>query len=145
TFWRSDVTFYNPTSAAMSLALRYQPAGSDNRFVTPLSVTVGGGKTLVLADVLNWLGINSGSGALDVRWTSPSGPVATSRTYTTTTGGGTYGQSIDPVTEFGNDSYVPGLRSDFTFRSNVGFVNAGDTTIGVTTQLLGTNGQVLAD
>lgn len=144
TFWRSDVTFYNPTSSTMSLALRYQPAGADNRFVNALPLTVGAGKTLVLADVLNWLAINSGSGALDVRWSSPTGPVVTSRTYTSTTGGGTYGQSIDPVTEFGNDAYVPGLRSDLTYRSNVGFVNGGDTTIGVTTELLGTNGQTLA-
>jgi PKD repeat protein len=144
TFWRSDVTFYNPSSSTMSLALRYQPAGADNRFANALQLTVGAGKTLLLTDVLNWLGINSGSGALDVRWTSPAGPVVTSRTYTSTTGGGTYGQSIDPVTEFGNDAYVPGLRSDLTFRSNVGFVNGGDTTIGVTTQLLGTNGQTLA-
>jgi len=144
TFWRSDVTFYNPTSSTMSLALRYQPAGSDNRSVNPLPLTIGAGKTVLLADVLNWLGIASGSGALDVRWTSASGPVVTSRTYTSTTGGGTYGQSIDPVTELGNDAYVPGLRSDFTYRSNVGFVNGGDTTLGVTTQLLGTNGQILA-
>ena len=144
TFWRSDVTFYNPGSSTMSLSLRYQPAGSDNRFVNALILTVGAGKTLVLADALNWLGISSGSGALDVRWTSAIGPVVSSRTYTTTTSGGTFGQSIDPVTEFGNDAYVPGLRSDFTYRSNVGFVNGGDTTIGVTTQLLGTNGQTLA-
>ena len=144
TFWRSDVTFYNPGSSTMSLALRYQPAGSDNRFVNARVLTVGAGKTLVLADVLNWLGISSGSGALDVRWTSAIGPVVSSRTYTTTGNGGTFGQSIDPVTEFGNDAYVPGLRSDFTYRSNVGFVNGGDTTIGVTTQLLGTNGQTLA-
>ena len=144
TFWRSDVTFYNPGSSTMSLSLRYQPAGSDNRFVNARALTVGAGKTLVLADVLNWLGISSGSGALDVRWTSAIGPVVASRTYTTTTNGGTFGQSIDPVTEFGNDAYVPGLRSDFTYRSNVGFVNGGDTTIGVTTQLLGTNGQTLA-
>ena len=144
TFWRSDVTFYNPGTSTMSLSLRYQPAGSDNRFVNARVLTIGAGKTLVLTDALNWLGIASGSGALDVRWTSTLGPVVSSRTYTTTTAGGTFGQSIDPVTEFGNDAYVPGLRSDLTYRSNVGFVNGGDTTIGVTTQLLGTNGQTLA-
>src|SRR5206468_7030374 len=60
TFWRSDVTFYNPTTSTMSLALRYQPAGADNRFVNALALTVGAGKTLVLSDVLNWLGVSSG-------------------------------------------------------------------------------------
>ena len=144
TFWRSDVTLFNPGTSSMSLAVRYLPAGSDNRSVAPVTVTVGAGRTTVLADVLSWLGRQSGSGALDIRWSGAAGPVVTSRTYTTTSNGGTFGQSIDPVSEFSNDAYVPGLRSDFTYRSNVGFVNGGDATIGVTTQLLGSNGEVLA-
>ena len=39
---------------------------------------------------------------------------------------------------------MPGLRSDFAFRSNVGFVNDADVTTGVTVSLLGSNGQTLA-
>ena len=62
---------------------------------------------------------------------------------TTTDNGGTYGQSIDPVAAFGNDSFVPGLRSDSSFRSNVGFVNGGDTQLTVTATLLSDTGAVL--
>src|SRR5581483_9688453 len=144
TFWRSDVTMYNPTSSAMTLSLQYLPAGADDRFTQVRTVPVAAGKTLMLADILTWMGVSSGTGALDLRWTAGAGPVVTSRTYTTTASGGTYGQSIDPVTEFTNDAYVPGLRSDARYRSNVGFANGGDDIIGVTTELLGANGQVLA-
>jgi hypothetical protein len=70
--------------------------------------------------------------------------VVTSRTYTTVAGGGTYGQSIDPVAAFARDAFVPGLRSDSSFRSNIGFVNDSDVTTGVTVSLLASNGQTLA-
>jgi PKD repeat protein len=143
TFWRSDVTFFNPGLTTLTLTLRYLAAGQDNRGATPHSVTVPPSRTVVIADVTQSLGISSGSGALQVSWSGFSGPIVTSRTYTTTDGGGTYGQSIDPVTSFGNDSIVPGLRSDSSFRSNVGFVNGGDTQMTVTATLLSDSGGVL--
>ncbi len=144
TFWRSDVTMYNPTPSTMTLSLRYLAAGADDRFADVRTVPVGAGKTLSLSDVVMWMGVASGTGALDIRWSTSSGPLVASRTYTTTAAGGTFGQSIDPVTEFTNDTYVPGLRSDVRYRSNAGFVNGGDAVIGVTTELLGLNGEVLA-
>jgi len=141
TFWRSDVTLFNPNGvAAQTVTLRYRPAGADNRNAASRQFTVGAGRTMVLADVLSQFGLASGSGALEVAWSGSSGPVVTSRTYTTTTTGGTFGQSIDPVASFGSDAFVPGLRSDFAFRSNVGFVNNSDATIGVVVTLLSSNG-----
>ena len=103
-----------------------------------------GGRTTVLADILSSFGISSGSGALEVTWSAGAAPVVTSRTYTTVESGGTYGQSIDPVDAFRRDAFVPGLRSDNQFRSNVGFVNDSDVTTGVTVTLLGQFGQTLA-
>src|SRR5204862_613293 len=97
-----------------------------------------------LGDVMTRVGATAGSGALDVIWNSGTGPIIASRTYTTAANGGTFGQSIDPVQSFGYDSYVPGLRYDNAFRSNVGFVNGGDTTIGITATLLSSSGQVIA-
>ena len=143
TFWRSDVTIFNPGLTTMTLSLRYLAAGQDNRNAVPHSVSVPPSRTVVIPDITQALGVSSGSGALQVSWSSPSGPIVTSRTYTTTDGGGTYGQSIDPVTSFANDSYVPGLRSDSSFRSNVGFVNGGDTQLTVTATLLSDSGGIL--
>jgi hypothetical protein len=93
---------------------------------------------------MTWLGLGDGSGALQTNWNGAAGPVVTSRTYTTADSGGTFGQSIDPVPAYGNDSFVPGLRSDVSFRSNIGFVNGGDSTIGVNVTLLSTFGQTIA-
>ena len=143
TFWRSDVTLFNPGLSTMTVTLRYLAAGQDNRGAASYGVTLPASRTLVIPDVAQYLGISSGSGALQVLWSTASGPVVTSRTYTTTQTGGTYGQSIDPVTSFANDSYVPGLRSDFSFRSNVGFVNGGDGPMTVTATLLADTGAVI--
>jgi PKD repeat protein len=143
TFWRSDVTIFNPGLTTMTISLRYLAAGQDNRNAVAHSVSVPPSRTVVIADITQSLGVSSGSGALQVSWSGATGPIVTSRTYTTTDGGGTYGQSIDPVTSFANDSYVPGLRSDSNFRSNVGFVNGGDTQLTVTATLLSDSGGIL--
>jgi PKD repeat protein len=143
TFWRSDVTLFNPGLTTINVALRYLAAGQDNRGATSHSVAIPPSRTVVIADVAQSLGVSSGSGALQVSWNTAAGPIVTSRTYITTDNGGTYGQSIDPVASFGNDSFVPGLRSDSSFRSNVGFVNGGDTQLTVTATLLSDTGAVL--
>jgi PKD repeat protein len=117
TFWRSDVILHNPGSGSISLTLRYGGA--------PKSVTLQAGQTTVMADVLSQFGHSSGSGKLDVTWSGSSGPVVTSRTYTSVAGGGTFGQSIDPVASFGRQQFVPGLRHDASYRTNIGFVNHG--------------------
>lgn len=143
TFWRSDVTLFNPGVTTLTVALRYLAAGQDNRNVASQTVNVPPSRTVVIADVTQALGISSGSGALRVLWNAATGPIVTSRTYTTTVNGGTYGQSIDPVTSFANDSYVPGLRADSSFRSNAGFVNGGDAQMTVTATLLSDNGAVI--
>jgi len=118
TFWRTDVTLFNPTASRLSLALRYEGA---TKFIA-----IDAGKTVVLADVVNsQFGRSSGTGALNVSWSGSSGPLVTSRTYTSTTTNATFGQSIDPVSSFSTSAYVTGLRGDGAYRSNIGFVNGG--------------------
>jgi hypothetical protein len=143
TFWRSDVTLFNPGLGTMSVTLRYLAAGQDNRNAPSQVVTLSPSRTIVIADVAQMFGVSTGSGALRVSWNGSSGPIVTSRTYTTTDSGGTFGQSIDPVGSFGNDSIVPGLRADASFRSNVGFVNGGDAAMTVTATLLSDSGAVI--
>ncbi|HEV3484049.1 MAG TPA: PKD domain-containing protein, partial [Vicinamibacterales bacterium] len=136
TFWRSDVTLFNPANNRLILNLRYSG--------TTKSLSLGGRETFVLADVVTQMGFSGGSGTLDIAWNGGTGPVVTSRTYTTNDRGGTFGQSIDPVAAFGNTMYVPGLRSDVSFRSNVGFVNGGTETENVTVALLSPAGFEMA-
>lgn len=122
TFWRTDVTLFNPTGSRLTLALRYDGA---TRWIA-----LDGGDTVVLADVVSsQFGRSSGMGALKVSWSGTSGPVVTSRTYTSMLGtSATFGQSIDPVTSFSRSAFVTGLRGDSAYRSNIGFVNGGSET-----------------
>lgn len=144
TFWRSDVAIHNPQGQTLSVTARYIAAGTDGNAGATTGVTVAPNSTVTLADVLSSLGLTSGSGALELTWNGAAGPVVTSRTYTSTEGGGTYGQSIDPVAKFGSTVYVPGLRYDGAFRSNVGLVNGSTSAAGVTVSLLNTSGSVVA-
>ncbi|MEO8378943.1 MAG: PKD domain-containing protein [Acidobacteriota bacterium] len=136
TFWRSDVTLFNPTTDRMVLNLRY---GTSNR-----TLALGGRDTEVLEDILSSFNQASGSGALFVSWSSGTGPVVTSRTYTTTESGGTFGQSIDPIGGLSSRMFVPGLRNDSGYRSNVGVVNGGEESENVTLMVLSPSGTELA-
>jgi PKD repeat protein len=117
TFWRSDVIFFNPSNALSILTLRF---GSSTK-----SLALSARQTYVVSDILTQFGLSAGGGPLYVTWSSGSAPVVTSRTYTTDERGGTYGQSVDPIDAFASEMFVPGLRSDVSYRSNVGIFNGG--------------------
>jgi len=145
TFWRSDVTLYNPTGATKTVSMRFLIAGADNRGAASQNVALGAGQTLVLADVASrFLGTANSNGALELSWLGTA-PVIASRTYTTDGTGGTFGQSIDLVAAYGSTQYVPGLRNDASFRTNAGFVNTSDQTIGVTLSLISASGATIAN
>ena len=136
TFWRSDVTIFNPGSGWLSLTLRH---GGKNK-----SLFLMANETSVISDIVDAMGLESGTGTLVVSWDSSTGPIITTRNYTPAPDGGTFGQSIDPVAAFTNESYVTGLRSDSSFRANVGFVNGGTSPISVQVALIGANGAQVA-
>lgn len=136
TFWRSDVTLFNPTTDPMILTLRY---GGTTR-----TLALEGRDTEVLKDILTSFNQTEGSGALLVSWNGSTGPVVTSRTYTTSETGGTFGQSIDPIGTLRTAMFVPGLRNDSGFRSNIGVVNGGSESETITITVLSQSGNELA-
>lgn len=144
TYWRSDVSIFNPTGSPMNVAVRLWAADRDNRGAGAKTFSLGPSKSVRIADVMTWLGAGDGKGALVVSSSgAPANPVVTSRTYTTrTSDGGTYGQGIDGVaaSRFASDDIVTGLRSDFTNRANIGFVNTSAATAGVTVTLVAESG-----
>ena len=135
TFWRSDAVFFNPRGDRLQLTVRFNNA--------PLTIFLEPGRTTTISDVLAEYGLTSASGALEVSWNGGTGPVVTSRTYTTAANGGTFGQSIDPVTTFAHDVYVPGLQMTAGYRSNVGFVNGGTEALSVEVSLVAPTGAEL--
>lgn len=144
TYWRSDVTLMNPNTYSVRVGWRYLPSSSNNGGIGWSYLNLNGGETRVLRDVASLFGVTAGSGALEFAADGFTAPIITSRTYTTTSDGGTYGQSIDPVTSYRSDVWVPGLRSDASYRTNVGFYNNGDAATGVTATLVNLSGQTVA-
>lgn len=134
TFWRSDITLFNPHSTGQSLTLRY---GGRTR-----SLSLEARQTTILTDIVTQMGLESGLGPLEVSWDG-SGPVVSSRNYTNAARG-TYGQSIDPVASYGSEVYVAGLRSDTQFRSNLGFLNNGTASVVAEATLLSPTGSPMA-
>lgn len=148
TYWRSDLSLFNPTTNSIALQVRYLAAGADNRTSSAQSLAVSPSRGVVVTDVNDWLGVGPGTGALEITWSSAvQGPVVTSRTYTSREDGGTFGQSIGGVRHdgFRGEAIVPGLRSDGSFRTNVGFVNGGTAHLGVTVQIIAADGRVIAE
>ncbi len=136
TFWRSDVTIFNPGSGWLSLTVRYG-GKSKSLFLTA-------NETVVIPDIVQAMGFESGTGTLVVSWDDSTGAIITTRNYTPAPAGGTFGQSIDPVAAFTAESYVTGLRSDSSFRTNLGFVNGGTSPISVRLTLISASGTQLS-
>src|SRR5436189_133483 len=128
TFWRSDLMFFNPSNDHILVSLRY--AG------TTKTLGLNAHETYLVSDILTQFGFSSGNGPLAISWTGSVAPVVTNRTYTTDGSGGTFGQSIDPIAAFSNEMFVPGLRADVSYRSNVGVLNGGTDAEQLTVSLL---------
>ncbi|MGA7614452.1 MAG: PKD domain-containing protein [Thermoanaerobaculia bacterium] len=147
TFWRSELTIWNPGASPLSASLRFLPAGTDNRYALSKSLPVPAGSTVRIDDLLDWFGVSSGNGALLLTWSgSGGGPVLTTRTFTTRAGGGTYGQAIPgfELVHLGSDAWLAGTRSDSGFRTNVGVVNTNDQPSQVTLGLITPQGTTVA-
>src|SRR5436190_1539070 len=128
TVWRSDLMVLNPSNDHILVSLRY--AG------TPKTLGLHAHEQYLVSDILTQFGFSSGNGPLAISWTGSVAPVVTNRTYTTDGSGGTFGQSIDPIAAFSNEMFVPGLRADVSYRSNVGVLNGGTDAEQLTVSLL---------
>lgn len=144
TYWRSDVTIYNPTSSSMTVSLQFLAAGKDNSSAPSRSETIPAGSTIRLNDVLSRFGLSAGSGALRIV-ANAGNPIVASRTYTTRSDGGSFGQSIDAVAaeEFSSESVITGIRADGNYRTNIGLANGSTGWANVTLTLVRTNGSVI--
>jgi len=124
--WRTDLTIINPGTGDLITKIEF--LGPDG-VLASTNVHVPIGWVVSLSDVVAETLETTGAGALRI---SPNLGIvmATSRTYATTPDG-SYGQGIPGVTEGevfaeGELGYLPGLRQDEDFRTNIGFANTGE-------------------
>jgi hypothetical protein len=143
TRWRSDVELVNPRGRPATVRVSLLPAGDSCPEATPGVVTVASRAALRLDDVLWSVFGCDGAGAIEI--VPVEGEVAvSSRTYHVGDGG-TYGQyvpaagataALDP----GSPGWLPGLRHDRGFRTNLGLVNLSEQALVATVALFAGDG-----
>jgi|GEM_PF-1302478 len=147
TFWRSDVTFFNPTSNTMTLVVHLVYSDVDNRGARGRVITLHPGRSETILDVVDWLEAGNSRGALQIASSGGSGggPVVSSRTYTTRpSDGGTFGQFVGAVetNQFTSETTVTGLRSDAFYRTNIGIVSSSNEEVRVQLTLHDASSQI---
>lgn len=146
TYWRTDVSAFNPNATAVAVTLEYLPQSLDNSqggaVASPLTLLPFA--TAAVPDVAGSLfGVTNGKGALLVRSDRPL--VVTSRTYTNRSGGGTYGHGgppVQPQALAATPRTIAGVRQTDGYRSNVGLVT-GSRGVLVILRLRDADGAVL--
>ena len=138
TNWMSDIAIYNFRNVPLTLQLTFIQSGAGNannvEGLNPISLPafVPAAGNVLLKDVLSAVTIPPRLGAVMV---GGDGPFAvTSRTYNQAPNG-TYGQTVPPARDFLENAtgtvdnasafaYIPGLKVNSSYRTNLGFVAA---------------------
>jgi hypothetical protein len=122
--WRTDLCLLNRSgdTATAEITFHHDDGGSAS-----LTVDVPSGRQIVVSDVVAELGM-SGSGAIEID--ADQSLLASSRTYNSAEDG-TFGLFLDGVpvqatADSGDTVWLPQLRQDAAFRTNIGFANGGD-------------------
>lgn len=123
TFWQSDVSIANldPAPTTVTLTLLPEIRNGAQAFA-PMMVTrsVPAGAQLTLTNIVQSVFDRPGEkGALLVNSQTGAPLVLASRTFTSATSGGTYGQDVYGVL-VGGRGWVGGLRHDASYRTNIG-------------------------
>jgi hypothetical protein len=140
--WRTDVCLLNRSGAAASADVIFH---RDNGETGVYSTRLFDGQQIVLGDVVAEMGM-AGSGAIEI---DADGPLmASSRTYNSSEDG-TFGLFLDGVsargTAGGGDNvWLPQLRQNEAFRTNIGLVNSGDNEARISIFLHDASGTELA-
>jgi CubicO group peptidase (beta-lactamase class C family) len=123
--WRTDVVLLNRSGDTATAEITFH---RNNGETGSLSIGVFDGQQVVVGDVVAELGMD-GSGAIEI---GSDGPLlASSRTYNANADG-TFGLFLDGVplenaVGSGQSVWLPQLRQNGSFRTNIGLANSGDT------------------
>jgi hypothetical protein len=147
--WRTDIAIVNIGDGAATVDLTYVPYQSG----TPISRTV----QLAAGEIREWQDILvslfdlaatvSSKGTVQI--TTTGSILSTARTFNQGAAG-TFGQYLPArddadVIEFGSVGYIPLVKSNADFRSNVGFLNVGTRECDVEVELRGGGGGQLGN
>ncbi len=139
--WRTDLTLLNLSGGAATAELRFRGPGSST-----MMIVLADGEQRLVEDVVAELGA-SGSGSLEV--VSDRMIIVGSRTYNVGDAG-TFGQYLDgrpndALAGAGDTVWLPQLRQNTDFRSNIGLCNTTTTQATVRVRLFDGEGAQLAE
>jgi CubicO group peptidase (beta-lactamase class C family) len=122
--WRTDVCLLNRSGETAAADIVFH---RDNGETGTYSTTLSDGQQLVLGDIVAELGM-AGSGAIEIDADEPL--LVSSRTYNSGEDG-TFGLFLDGVSaqaaaDEGDIVWLPQLRQNESFRTNIGLANTGD-------------------
>ena len=122
--WRTDVCLLNRSGETAAAEIIFH---RDNGETGSFAIGLFDGQQIVLGDVVAQMGM-SGSGAIEIDADKPL--LASSRTYNAGEDG-TFGLFLDGVSaqnraDDGNTVWLPQLRQNPAFRTNIGLFNSGD-------------------
>ncbi len=136
--WRSDVTLFNPDDASVEIDLAFYDHNG-TRIAETRGIALPAKTSLHVEDILSspvfdTPGFDNTTGVLRIETRSPAVvyPMAHARTYSDQQSRGTYGQGIPaiPASEAnvrsGVPSFIPAVRHDFSYRTNLGLVSFGE-------------------
>jgi hypothetical protein len=140
--WRTDICLLNRSGDRATAEITFHRDNGDNR---SLAIDLLGGQQIVVGDVVAEIGL-AGSGALEI--TADRAIMASSHTYNAGVDG-TFGLFLDGVpmdqtVEAGKTVWLPQLRQDEAFRTNIGFLNTGEAAARLRIMLYDSGGEVLA-
>ena len=152
TRWRTDLQVKAVGDAPASFTIELLKTGVDNSEPTSTEHTLAASESLRLGNVLETDFDYAGTAALRIIATD-GGILATSRTYNDDPGG-TYGQTVPAVIEseafpFGREAALIQLSRSpdpsAGFRTNIGFVNAADSSAAITIDVFESDGTHLGN
>jgi hypothetical protein len=133
TLWRTDVAAVNPTNAEAEISLTFYPAAGGN--LLSHSDSLDAGSTMEWVNIIESVFLQAAganlSGSISIE--STLALLVTARTYNQTPTG-TYGQYLPACTEalvlgLGTVGYLPQIKSNDAYRTNLGVVNIGDASV----------------
>jgi PKD repeat protein len=142
TLWRTDVGLANRSSEAASLVLTYRAGGAPVTGTRSLAAGATAEWGNVVESVLGLGAASSVSGSLALASSVPI--YLSARTYNLTTAG-TFGQLYPALASSsalarGEIGFLPQLKKNAAFRTNLGFVNLGEANVTVAFTLFDANG-----
>ena len=152
TNWRTDLELHNPGSSTVTATVALLEQDRDNSSPRTAQVSLEAGKSHRYEDVLTSLFSHSGAAALRV---TPAGGslLVSSRTYNDQPGG-TYGQFVPAIAEsqaFPREDTATLIQlaesgsTSTGFRTNIGLLNLGDSTLLMEVRLYSANGVALGE